>query len=512
MDQNNHNKLISQNQLKKSPMVKFWSQIYNVLPEGMPQKMNYQKRQIKCDVDLLNEEKRKERRKKELKKQKKVESQITATTRAEDHLSEKVKKMLNKIGKNVNHIKESIKDITKMNSLYLEEKAKKTFLRTHQFNTNYHRQNNSASDISSISSFIVGNLNKNNNKSKENTSKENNSKVNTSKEIEMMKEKMKDDEKKERLIKKIEEKYKKDNYTKNFMYVNDNYRRQLNFAFLKYNTEQHLENIKFLVQIDPAIRNDIANIVEDVEKDIKWKCDKNHFAKKYIDLIEKNKNRRLLEELAKKEVEKENEKDKKNKSILPKIKSNQNMREKYKPKNFKKKSMSQIYKKINYNLKHNKKELIKLNALKEQAKEEINHMIDASKEIDNFLQNENINNKIDMYKTDYERQMYGYYPGNEPSHIKNENILDKDYFLEEKNNIVNKIGNVLTFKMDKTYNEQEKMFKGKIYDEAKKFRKRIIDGKKNALDEFKGYITNYQVKLPNSGKEEESSKILLSFD
>ena len=84
--------------------------------------------------------------------------------------------------------------------------------------------------------------------------------------------------------------------------------------------------------------------------------------------------------------------------------------------------------------------------------------------------------------------------------------------MEEKNNIVNKIGNVLIFKMDKTYNEQEKMFKGKIYDEAKKFRKRIIDGKKNALDEFKGYITNYQVKLPNSGKEEESSKILLSFD
>jgi len=510
MEQNNHYKLVSQTQLKKSPMAKFWSQKYNVLPEGMPQKMNYQKRQIKSDVDLLNEEKRKERRKKELKKQKKIESQKTATSRAEDHLSEKVKKMLNKIGKNVDHIKQSIKDITRMNGLYLEEKARKTFLRTHQFNNKLNRQNNSASDISSISSLVVMNLNKNNkeNNDKENNSKENESKLNTSKEIEMIKDKLKVVNR----VNKIEEKNRKDDYTKNFIYVNDNYRRQLNFAFLKYNTEQHLENIKFLVQVDPSIRNDINNIVEEVDKDIKWKCDKNHFAKKYIDLIKKNKKRALMEALAKKEVEKENQKDNKNKNILPKIKSNQNMREKYKPKNFKKKSMSQIYKKINYNLRHNKKELIKLNAQKEQAKEEINHMIDASKEIDNFIQNENINNKIDMYKTDYARQMYGYYPGNEPSQTKNENILDKDYFLEEKNNIVNKIGNVFTFKMDKTYNEQEKMFKGKIFDEAKKFRKRIIDGKKNALDEFKGYITTYQVKLPGDSKEDESGKILLSLD
>ena len=269
MEQNSHYKLISQTQLKKSPMAKFWSQKYNVLPEGMPQKMNYQKRQIKSDVDLLNEEKRKERRKKELKKQKKIESQKTATSRAEDHLSEKVKKMLNKIGKNVDHIKQSIKDITRMNGLYLEEKARKTFLRTHQFNNKLNRQNNSASDISSISSLVVMNLNKNNkeNNDKENNSKENESKLNTSKEIEMIKDKLKVVNR----VNKIEEKNKKDDYTKNFIYVNDNYRRQLNFAFLKYNTEQHLENIKFLVQVDPSIRNDINKIVEEVDKDINQK-------------------------------------------------------------------------------------------------------------------------------------------------------------------------------------------------------------------------------------------------
>ena len=56
--------------------------------------------------------------------------------------------------------------------------------------------------------------------------------------------------------------------------------------------------------------------------------------------------------------------------------------------------------------------------------------------------------------------------------------------MQDKENIVDKIGTVYSFKIDKNTNEQEKMFKGKIYNEAKKFWKRIIDGKKNALDEF----------------------------
>ena len=491
MEQNNHYKIINQNQLKKSPMAKFWSQKCNVLPEGMPQKMNYQRRKIKSEVDLLNEEKRRERRKKELKNQKKIESQITEASRVEDHLSEKVKKMLNKIGKNVNHIKNSIMDITKMNSLYLEEKAKKIFFRTHQSN-NIINKSNSVTDISRNKVISKINLNTKNN---------NNKGVN------------KAISKKEEIPKKKEDKNKEEEHTKNFIYVNDNYRRQLNFAFLKYNCEQHLENIKFLVQVDPSIRGDISNIVEEVEKDIKWKCDKKHFTKQYFNLIQKNQKKKLLKELSERENENKKQNDNKTKNkenILPQINSNKNLRDKYKVKNFKKKSVSQIYKKITYGMKFNKKVLNKLNAMKEQTKEEINHMLDASKEIDNFIQNENINNKIDMYKTDYARQMYNNYPGNDPSHSKNENIFEKDYFLEEKNNIVNKIGNVFTFKMDKTFNEQENMFKGKIYDEAKKFRKRIIDGKKNALDEFNGYITTYQVKLPNNNNEDGVSNFISS--
>jgi hypothetical protein len=290
---------------------------------------------------------------------------------------------------------------------------------------------------------------------------------------------------------------KKDDYTKNFVYVNDNYRRQLNFAFLKYNADQHLENIKFLVQADPSIREDVNNIIQEVQNDIEWKCDKKHFAKKYFNIKERYDRLRNIRLLNEKEKENQVEIAKLKDNLLPKIKDNKNLKNKTNTKTFRQKSIGNIYHKLNYGLKYNKKELNKLNAQKEQTEEEINHMLIASKEIDDFIQDENINNKIDMFKTDYARQMYGYY---QPNESKN-NLLEKDYFLEQKENIVNKIGNVFSFKMDKTTNDQEKMFKGKIYDEAKKFRKRIVDGKKNALDEFNGYITTYQIKLPEEKNE-----------
>ena len=446
----NHYRIINSGQNKKSTMTKFWSQKHNVLPEGMPQKLNYQRRQMKYYVDLLNEETRKDRRKKkDLLKLKRSESQNGGSSRTEQHLSKHVKKMLEKIGKNVNHIKKSILDITKMNGLYLEDKAKKTFFRTHHINNGSFTKNNSAIEINR--KMIPKKLSLKKNENENDINKEGNQTFSINQED------------------KNEKVNKKDDYTKNFVYVNDNYRRQLNFAFLKYNADQHLENIKFLVQADPDIREDINNIVQEVQNDIEWKCDKKHFAKKYFNIKERYDRLRNIRLLNEKEKENQVEIAKLKDNLLPKIKDNKNLKNKTNTKTFRQKSIGNIYHKLNYGLKYNKKELNKLNAQKEQTEEEINHMLIASKEIDDFIQDENINNKIDMFKTDYARKMYGYY---QPNESKN-NLLEKDYFLEQKENIVNKIGNVFSFKMDKTTNDQEKMFKGKIYDEAKKFRKRM---------------------------------------
>ena len=121
------------------------------------------------------------------------------------------------------------------------------------------------------------------------------------------------------------EKSKKDDFTKNFLYVNNHYRSQFNFS-----SEQHLENMKFFVQEEPTIREDINTIVDEVDKDIKWKCDKKHFTKKYFNLIEKNRKSKIMKELHDKE-----------KTILPDIK-NKFDKKKFVERKFKKKLFRQF--------------------------------------------------------------------------------------------------------------------------------------------------------------------------
>ena len=216
MDSNIHYRQINPNHNKSSSMTKFWSQKQNVLPEGMPQKLNYQKRYMKYMVDLLNEETFKDRRKKNLYNIFKNENDNVSSSRIEEHLSDNVKKMLKKIGKNVNHIKRSIIDITKMNGLYLEEKAKKTFFRTHQFNKgslSINNKNNSALDLKKRKTQSNINIRGNNDITSIIENSEKNDKNN-----EIEKKQNKNDR---------NEKEKENDYTKNFVYVNDNYRRQL---------------------------------------------------------------------------------------------------------------------------------------------------------------------------------------------------------------------------------------------------------------------------------------------
>lgn len=430
---------------------KFWSQKQNILPEGMFEKMTYQKRVMKDSIDLLNEELKPDRNKEKIYNiKKKNEFQRSSSLKIMEDVSPYAKTMLLKIGKHIKNIKQSITDITKMNGLYLEEKAKKNYNQNKKRSIPKLkiRKNNSTDQIIQNPKTLNNNYDYISNKNG---------------------------------------KSKKEDYIKNFVYVNDNYRKQLNFAFLKYNPISHLDNLKILIQADPSIRNDITKINEEIEEDIKWKCDKFHFRKKYLNLLTRLHRSRSVQQIQ----EKKNQTNYNNNRKLPNIKNkNYNSRKNKKYE----KSISSVYTKVNLFEKLNKKEMQKLNQQKEQTQEEINHMLVASKEIDNLIQNDNINDKIDMFKTDYAKQMY-YHTGSE-NNSKNENLQEKDYFLDEKNKIVEKIGNVYSFQMNKNVNEKEKIFKGKINNENEKFRKKIIDGKKNTMEEFYSYIQNNQVNLP----------------
>ena len=397
-------------------MNKLWIQKQNILPEGMPQKMNYQKRVIKESIDILNEERRPNRNKEKLKNIKNNEFQRSSSSKIMDEVSPYAKTMLLKIGKHIKKIK-------------LRRSSSEIISGNKTFNKNFE---------------YITNKNENN---------------------------------------------KKEDYVKNFVYVNDNYRKQLNFAFLKYNPISHLDNLKILVQAEPSIRKDIIKINQEVEEDIKWKCDKYHFLKKYLNLLARNERSRS--------VQKMQENENQNKTIKDNLLPNINNKNKNKAAIKAQKSVSSIYKQVNLLEKLNKKEMMKINAQKEQTQEEINHMLNASKEINDLIRNENINDKIEMFKTDYAKQMY--YPGHESN---SENLLEKDYFMDEKKKIVDKIGTVYSFKMNKTVCEKEKIFKGKINNENEKFKKRITDGKRNTMEEFNNYMINNQVRLPDDKNDD----------
>ena len=441
---------------KEIKMNKIWVQNHNTLPEGMASKIVIDKKIVKDSVDLLNGEYKKESNAKP--NYIRREMNRSSSSKLMEEVSKKSKIILLKIGKHVKKIKQSMTDITKMNGLYLDEKAKKNYNNKKGIIPKL-RKNKSTEDINKNKTF-TDNLNKFKNNLNYSDNEDDDNKLNQNK------------------------KTKKENYVKNFVYVNDNYRKQLNFAFLKYNPQAHLDNLKILVQADPSIRKDITKIQEEIEEDIKWKCDKHHFRKKYLQFLAKN--RRDGSVPARKSKKSNN-----NNLSLPNINKKKLKLEK---------SISKVFKQVNINDIINKKEEKKISQQKELTKEQIRHMLIASKEIDNLIQNDNINDKIDLFKTDYAKLMY--YPrlNDNNSSKKENNLLEKDYFVDDKKKVVEKIGDVFAFRMNKNINEKERLYKGRINNENEKFKKRVIEGKQSALDEFNSYIMNYQVKLPQDSQ------------
>ena len=449
-DSNKKNK----NKEQKLKMNKIWIQQQNILPEGMPERMFLQKKIMKDSVELLNEEEKIDKKEKLFNSRRK-EYKRSLSSNIIEGVSPYAKTILLKIGKHIKRMKQSISDITKMNGLYLEQNARNTFqLEKEQKNKNLTKLNFKDIKLDYLLKKEHNNRTYLNNNNIKNYLSDN-------------------DDRDE------EERPKKEDYVKNFMYVNDNYRKQLNFAFLKYNPISHLENLKILIQADPSIRKDISKIKEEVEEDIKWKCDKYHFRKKYLNFISKYPRSNSVQPV----VLSPKPFKPRNKSILPNIKKVQRAKKIISPQHAKGKT-------INFFDKIRNRENQKYNNQKEQKIEEMNQMLNATTEINNLIKNENINNKINLYKTDYAQKMY--YSNRD--NTKYNNLLNKDYFLDDKKRVVDEIGNAYCFQISKNTKEKEKQLKGKIINENNKIYKRIADGKKSIMDEIYTYIENNQVK------------------
>ena len=126
----------------------------------------------------------------------------------EKEISPSSKKLLLKIRKHIKYMEKSASEISKLNEIFLEK----------QPNKELNIQNNN-----------LENKNNNNN-----------------------------------II--IQNKYK---LSKNFSYINDKYRRQLNNAFLRFNPITYINNLKILENADPLIKKDIDNLKKNIDEEIK---------------------------------------------------------------------------------------------------------------------------------------------------------------------------------------------------------------------------------------------------
>ena len=407
---------------------KFWKMKYNIVPEGMYQKTLDYKKDMKNLIDILLEEKKREK----LLKLKKIKLKQSSSIKSMEHISPNVKTIITKIGRNYGKIRNSITNISKTNGLYLRQNAIKALdnlnseeknqnmekiIEDDKYNINYYKTQRNKK-------FILNDVNALERKS-----------------------------------------------FNNFLYSNASYRKQLNFAFLKYNPNKHLENLKLLVQTEPLIRKDVNIIKKEVDEDIKWRCDKHHFRKKYEILKKRFKRSNSVQADPKLQL------DNQNKKILPNLNTKETVKiMKILTPSFSDKKIFNIY-----DIKK-KEEDSKIIIHKEKKLEELKNILKASSGINELIKDNNINKKIDMFKTNYDIKvkLSEYYDDN------NKNLLETDYFYEEKKNIINKLGNIYEFKISNNLKEKEKenKLKGKIINDNDAFNLKLIEEKNDAINDI----------------------------
>ena len=438
---------------------RIWNQEQNVLPEGMAEKIFLKKKLMKDSLDLLNEEEKHDNKEKIFHFKKKNEFKRSSSSKIIEDVSPYSKTILLKIGGYMKKIKQSILDITKMNGLYLEDKLNLTNKHLNKNSTlsqtNFQRKKLKTNKTNKTNSVIVKNLKKKTKSKSELSEKDDDGFYGG--------------------------RSKKDDYLKNFLYVNDNYRKQLNCAFLKYNPISHLENLKILAQADPILYQDINNVKNEVDDSIKQITEK-VYRKKNIKALEKQSRCRSVQP---------NERNKNNNlrksGRLPKISDNN--KNKDKNNNNQNNLISQKSKKSYY--------AKQLNALREMHKDEYKQMLQATNKINDFINERNINSKIDLFKTDYAKNMYNFNISDDED-TKNSNrtnFTKKDYYANDKKKVVKEIGNVYCFKMQRTVKEGERIYKEKICSARKKFDDKIIDGKEKTNKELTNYLEKNKINV-----------------
>ena len=340
--------IIGKPKKRKLYEIKIYTQQENLKDEYIMGKIKRNQEDILNYAEVLNEEENNLKKKKHLKKKSKEIDEYSEKT--EKKLSDKSSKIINDVNRIISNMNESTEELKKLNALFLIGTSKK--------------------------------INKTNNIQSENLE-----------ELKYSKE-MKD----EKLIEE-DEKYKLENKKKkpfNFTYINDNYRKQLNRAFMNFNPIIHLGNLNLLRKADPSINEDIAKLEEHINKDLKSIIDPHYYKHQYEKLLKEHEKLRKGLKTAPTENYNIN-----NYTYNPSLTTNSNKTNNSIP----------VYRKRKLK---NKLEIKRKFPDKELRLKELKNMDDCLKQISKSINDDNINNYYNNYNNlrnySIQQQTHTYFP------------------------------------------------------------------------------------------------------
>ena len=396
-------------------------------------KINKREGFINKNINILNEEKKKNKIMKKNSVDTSNYKRDNLITYIDDDISPNAHNIIVKANKKIKYINNSMKNIYKLNQLYLTTDEQTESTNISQFYKNYSNNDN-----------------------------------------EYNKNKM------------------KKNLKQNFSYVNYIYRKQLNKAFMKFNPIKYLENLYFLQKIDSYVKKDINDLRKNIDKDIKDLTDKHHFTKLYEIIHKRNQNKSLNKKIIYSSVNKSNSM----KNLLPlninKNKSNL-FDSKIKLQNIKKRNMNNYNNLNNNNEKYNiiqsnqnkndienTKNKKKFDFIREDKNEYYNKLKLITQNVEGLLDKnllfKNIDNGILNHYTKENRK------------------FDIEY--EKQKEKTNKLfGDLYTHDINNILKKNEKNLKNKIINENKAFSNKIENIKDDYLKFFNLYINENNIKL-----------------
>ena len=218
---------------------------------------------------------------------------------------------------------------------------------------------------------------------------------------------------------------------KNFSYINDKYRKQLNNAFLRFNPISYMQNLKILEKSEPVIKKDLEDLKKSIDEEIKEITDKHRIQKKYNKLIERN---RMKEFIKCKSAENlfhiGNTDSSVAKNTTSKISNFNDNNNKF---SITRKSM---YSKKKFSL--------------DNKIEEMEKMIECANSIDKFIDKKNIKNNIDKSLSNYAMDNYFHF------YNEHERIKPKNFFEKQRKGIVKQLFDIKIFKIDQRIDNERR--------------------------------------------------------